>query len=65
MITQYLIELAMKHHENIRYGILCDAKDDMRDYRYWSYQIKEKMELDLDIQEKKYKKIMEDIEKNK
>jgi len=59
MITQDLIELATKHHENIRYGILCNAKDNMRDYRYWSYQIKEKMELDLDIQLKRHKEILE------
>lgn len=59
MTTQYLMELATKHHENVQYGILCDAKDNMRDYRYWSYQIKEKMELDLDIQLKRHKEILE------
>jgi hypothetical protein len=37
----------------------------MRVYRYWSYSIEKKMLLDLDTQEKKYKKIMEDIEENK
>jgi hypothetical protein len=37
----------------------------MRVYRYWSYSIEKKMLIDLDTQEKKYKKIMEDIEENK
>jgi hypothetical protein len=37
----------------------------MRVYRYWSYSIEKKMLLDLDTQEKKYKKIIEDIEENK
>ena len=59
MTTQDLIEMATKHHENVRYGILCDAKDDMRVYRYWCYQIKEKMELELSIQLKKHKEILE------
>jgi hypothetical protein len=65
MTTQDLKEMATKHHENVRYEILCDAKDHMRVYRYWSYSIEKKMLLDLDTQEKKYKKIIEDIEENK
>jgi hypothetical protein len=59
MTTQDLIEMATKHHENARYGILCDAKDHMRDYRYWSYWIEKKMELDLDILLKQHKEILE------
>ena len=65
MINQDLKEMATKHYENARYEILCDAKDHMRVYHYWSYSVEKKMLLDLDTQEKKYKKIMEDIEENK
>ncbi len=54
MINQDLKEMATKHHENARYEILCDAKDHMRVYRYWSYSIEKKMLLDLDTLERKH-----------
>jgi len=54
MINQDLNEMSIKHYENVRYEILCDAKDHMRVYRYWSYSIEKKMLLDLDTLERKH-----------